>query len=139
LTKEDWDALVELILKSDEQLKQIPSAAKSAFTRTYNKSSHTVPFAIQDLKKLKATSTAEQNVALDGEEIVGKESAIDDNEEEEQNDDGADRMVVAKNTKAKGKGKAAASGSKSGRGRGGSSKASTSRAGSSRGRGKSKK
>ncbi|KAM0756309.1 DNA replication factor C, large subunit [Meredithblackwellia eburnea MCA 4105] len=48
LTKEDWDAIIELGVGDgfgqEEVLKKIPSSVKSAFTRNYNKTDHPVPF-----------------------------------------------------------------------------------------------
>jgi replication factor C subunit 1 len=45
LTKEDWDSIVELgVGPMSEDKISIPSAVKSAFTRTYNQQSHPMPF-----------------------------------------------------------------------------------------------
>ncbi len=44
LTKEDWDAILELGFNQEAILKQIPAKVKSAFTRNYNKTDHPVPF-----------------------------------------------------------------------------------------------
>jgi len=58
LTKEDWDAIVELGIgegfSQEEVLKQIPTATKSAFTRKYNSSDHPIPFHKDDGSKAKA-------------------------------------------------------------------------------------
>jgi replication factor C subunit 1 len=54
ITREDWDSILELglgDLSGDKLLKQIPTAAKSAFTRVYNKSVHHTPFAIESASK----------------------------------------------------------------------------------------
>ena len=44
LTKEDWDAILELGFNQEAVLKQIPTKVKAAFTRNYNKADHPVPF-----------------------------------------------------------------------------------------------
>jgi replication factor C subunit 1 len=45
LTREDWDAIVELGLgPTDESTVEIEAQAKSTFTRRYNQRSHPIPF-----------------------------------------------------------------------------------------------
>ncbi|KAK4704443.1 replication factor C subunit 1, partial [Phenoliferia sp. Uapishka_3] len=86
ITKEDWDAIVELGVgdgfRDDEVLKMIPSAVKSTFTRTYNKGEHPAPFHKHDSsripKKLPAAS------APDNEEVM-----LEDVESEEDDDFGS--------------------------------------------------
>ncbi|KAJ1849650.1 DNA replication factor C complex subunit Rfc1 [Coemansia sp. RSA 2708] len=59
LTKDCWDAMLELHLEGDSILKEIPTAVKSSFTREYKKGSH--PIAFQEHGKLapaKATAAA---------------------------------------------------------------------------------
>ncbi|GAA5992920.1 hypothetical protein JCM5350_007801, partial [Sporobolomyces pararoseus] len=58
LTKEDWDAIVELGIgegfNQEEVLKLIPPATKTAFTRKYNSTDHPIPFHKDDGSKAKA-------------------------------------------------------------------------------------
>ncbi|KAI3641602.1 hypothetical protein MIR68_000353 [Amoeboaphelidium protococcarum] len=87
LSKEDWEAMLELSLgdyQQDRVMKKIPTSVKSAFTRQYNKQSHNTPFAIQNIpKKIKGTG---MSMKVDLEELADADYA----EEEEQNPDGGD-------------------------------------------------
>ncbi|KAJ1962217.1 DNA replication factor C complex subunit Rfc1 [Dipsacomyces acuminosporus] len=110
LTKDNWEAMLELHLDGEALLKKIPSAVKSTFTREYNKSSH--PIAFQELRgvssSVKALSAAPK-VKPDTEDLVDDDMAEDEDEDDDGDDDGSgadnDKLIKA----AKPKGKAAAS------------------------------
>ncbi|CEQ40704.1 SPOSA6832_02363 [Sporobolomyces salmonicolor] len=89
LTKEDWDAIVELGIgegfTQDEVLKLIPTATKGAFTRKYNSSDHPIPFYKPDGGKAKAKKLASAGEAPDLEEAF-----VDEDDLADEDDDGAD-------------------------------------------------
>lgn len=105
LTKEDWDAIVELGIgdehNGDAILKRIPPAVKSSFTRAYNKVDHPMPFASKaeggKPKKLSASGPApdQEDVMVEEEEIIS------DEEEEGEVDIKKDKMIKEKKAKAK--------------------------------------
>ncbi|KAI5800029.1 chromosome transmission fidelity factor [Geopyxis carbonaria] len=117
LTKEDWDAILELgVGPMHEGTVNIPSLTKSAFTRTYNKMSHPMPF-------MKASAVASMKATK--KEVPDIEDAIIESEDEgdtieaeraaaaEEQDITKDKYVkqakkAAPKAAAKGKGKAAA-------------------------------
>ncbi|GAA5961484.1 hypothetical protein JCM3765_003600 [Sporobolomyces pararoseus] len=92
LTKEDWDAIVELGIgegfNQEEVLKLIPPATKTAFTRKYNSTDHPIPFHKDDGSKAKAKKLGSGA----GQEVPDNEDAfIDEDDLEEDGDDlGAD-------------------------------------------------
>ncbi|GAA5961864.1 hypothetical protein JCM21900_006467 [Sporobolomyces salmonicolor] len=89
LTKDDWDAIVELGIgegfTQDEVLKLIPTATKGAFTRKYNSSDHPIPFYKPDGGKAKAKKLASAGEAPDLEEAF-----VDEDDLADEDDDGAD-------------------------------------------------
>ncbi|KAJ2847696.1 DNA replication factor C complex subunit Rfc1 [Coemansia erecta] len=81
LTKEHWDAMLELHLDGEAMLKQIPTAVKSAFTREYNKGNH--PLAYQTLKGVASGMTlsnaaSARSLKPDTEECVDLDDEDDD-------------------------------------------------------------
>ncbi|GAA5849527.1 hypothetical protein JCM3766R1_000220 [Sporobolomyces carnicolor] len=90
LTKEDWDAIVELGIgegyEEEQVLKAIPTATKSAFTRKYNSSDHPIPFHKDDGSKAKAKKLGS------GGEVPDNEDAFIDEDDlaEDDADDGGD-------------------------------------------------
>ena len=83
LTKDDWDAILEIgVGAMDMEKIKFDAQAKSAFTRTYNQMSHPLPF-------MKASSiVAPKKVAKEKPDL---EEAIEESEEEA--DAGADAVV----------------------------------------------
>ncbi|KAG0640937.1 replication factor C subunit 1 [Tuber brumale] len=113
LTKDDWDAIVELIVGPASAL-DIPTLTKSSFTRQYNSMSHRMPFmkssSVAAPKAGKHDAPDLEDVIMESEDEGGDEDAIKKQVEEEQ-DLSKDKYVKAKKPKAtpkgKGKGKAA--------------------------------
>lgn len=61
LTREDWDAIIELgVGPNAEESVKIPSLLRSAFTRTYNQMSHPMPF--MKASSVTATKAAKKEV-----------------------------------------------------------------------------
>lgn len=83
LTKDDWDAIVELgVGPMDEKNVKLDAPTKSAFTRTYNQKSHPMPF-------MKASNVLAPKKGAGG---VGKEKpdleeALDESDEGDLVDD----------------------------------------------------
>ncbi len=114
LTKDDWDAILELgVGPMEMEQTKIESQTKSAFTREYNKASHPLPYmkasqVIAPKKKSKERPDIED--ALEGSDSgadTGDDQAVLD--EDEPLDLKKDRYVKAPKKKqkpAKGKGKA---------------------------------
>ncbi|GAA6020636.1 hypothetical protein JCM11491_001129 [Sporobolomyces phaffii] len=133
LTKEDWDAIVELGVgegfTQDEVLKAIPTATKSAFTRKYNGSDHPIPFHKDDGSKAKAKKLGGGGDVPDNEDAFVDEDdfAEDDGDDGADSDDsqasiGKDKLIKSKAakkggaaSKAKPKAKAAPSAKTGGR------------------------
>ena len=93
ITKDDWDAMLELSLGPWSQevvMKKIPTNVKTAFTRTYNKTNHMHPFSIQTVKATKGSG----KIGVDLEEAIQDEGEADDDEEVEEDAD--DKMIKAK-------------------------------------------
>jgi replication factor C subunit 1 len=113
LTKDDWDAIVELIVGPASAL-DIPTLTKSSFTRQYNSMSHRMPFmkssSVAAPKAGKQDAPDLEDVIVESEDEGGDEDIIKKQVEEEQ-DLSKDKYVKAKKPKAtpkgKGKGKAA--------------------------------
>jgi replication factor C subunit 1 len=95
LTKDDWDALIELRMEDDDILKKIPASVKSSFTRTYNKTAHHTPYAQTTAPTKKGRSTAAA-VAVDFEEALDVEDNASEDEAAQSGDEGVDKMIKAK-------------------------------------------
>ncbi|XP_076646066.1 germ line transcription factor 1 isoform X2 [Halictus rubicundus] len=131
LLREDLDSLIETSLWPGDRdpMQVIDSKVKAAFTRSYNKSSVAVPYAVSGVSKKKTTQTKEGDDYLeDGDS--GEENSDDDNVE-------TDKMIKAKkatsNKKTESKSKSTEKTGTKGKS---SDKPSTSKRG--RGRGKAK-
>ncbi|RVD82322.1 uncharacterized protein DFL_006750 [Arthrobotrys flagrans] len=115
LTKEDYDAIIELgVGPLNEETLKVPSAAKAAFTKAYNAASHPMPFmkasnviAPKGKAAKKEQPDFEEAIEEDEDELEMVEDA-EDAVEEEDADLSKDKYV--KQAKAKGKGKAPAKG-----------------------------
>ncbi|KAJ2822474.1 DNA replication factor C complex subunit Rfc1, partial [Coemansia furcata] len=102
LTKDHWDAMMELHLDGERMLKGIPSAVKSAFTREYNKTNH--PVAFQAVANLSASKAASASASLkpDMEDVIDDDDATiavndeGDEEEEEESGDSLDKDALIK-------------------------------------------
>ena len=118
LTKEDYDAMIELGLgEMDEEKVRIDPTTKSSFTRQYNARSHPLPF-------MKSTNVKAPRVA--GKEKPDLEEAIEeeeddiavendvDGDEEEDTDLTKDKYIKAPKKKPGGKG---GTGAKKGKGK----------------------
>ncbi|KAJ1771860.1 DNA replication factor C complex subunit Rfc1, partial [Coemansia sp. RSA 1824] len=91
LTKEHWDAMMELHLEGESMLKQIPTAVKSAFTREYNKGSH--PIAFQEHVKLSAVkASASMALKPDIDEAI-EEDAEESQETSDEAEDDTDVLI----------------------------------------------
>ncbi|KZF20000.1 DNA replication factor C, large subunit [Xylona heveae TC161] len=102
LTKEDWDAIMELGLgPMDQEKVKIETQTKSAFTRAYNATSHPLPFmkassVIAPKKATKEKPDLEEALeeSDEGEEILSdNEVKQGDNDEEEDLDLTKDKYV----------------------------------------------
>ncbi|ODM16113.1 hypothetical protein SI65_08547 [Aspergillus cristatus] len=110
LTREDWDALLELGLgPMDESTVKLETQTKAAFTRVYNQRSHPLPFmkasnVVAPKKTPKEKPDIEDAIdESDEEEMVEEESKEQD--EEEELDLKKDRYVSLPKKAAAGKGK----------------------------------
>jgi len=113
LSKEDWDAIVELGVgdKDYETVlkKKISAPAKAALTRKYNASEHPIPFyKATDLgkapKKLVADQVPDHEDAFELDEIV--EDVSDDEKNTKDSEDiSNDKLIKAPKKKATGKAK----------------------------------
>lgn len=120
LTKEDWDAIVELSVGpayNEETLKKIPSAVKSAFTRTYNKADHPVAYyrpTAGKPKKVAGVGPAPdlEDVVLDDVEGAEEDEDVGSSGSGGDDDLAGDKLIKNKAPKkaAAGKGKAGAAG-----------------------------
>ena len=115
LTKDDWDAFLELglgELQGDALLKKIPASVKSNFTRQYNKGDHHLPYAIGAMSsKARGKGNSESKMSVDFEEAIQNDDVEEDGGEDEKEDAVDDKMIKAKKPSAATK-KAAASTSK---------------------------
>ncbi|KAJ1724786.1 DNA replication factor C complex subunit Rfc1 [Coemansia erecta] len=86
LSKDHWDAMIELHLDGEQMIKRIPTAVKSAFTREYKKVNHPVAFsghaAGASAKAVQAASSASLR--------PDTEDYIDDDDDGLADDDDAD-------------------------------------------------
>ncbi|KAH8705716.1 replication factor RFC1 C terminal domain-containing protein [Talaromyces proteolyticus] len=109
LTREDWDALVELGLgPMNEENVKIATQTKSAFTRIYNQRSHPLPFmkasnVLAPKKGPKVKPDIEDAIdESDEEEIVEDAKEVDEDEELDLKKDKYVKMPKAKGGAAKG-------------------------------------
>ncbi|GAA6026332.1 hypothetical protein JCM10207_008062, partial [Rhodosporidiobolus poonsookiae] len=130
LSKEDWDAIVELGVgeefEQEKVLKKIDSKTKSAFTRKYNASEHPIPYYKPEAGKAKAKKLAPAGDAPDLEEAFEADEDLPDEDDGAESDSsdasiGKDKLIKQKGAKkgkakagaaAEGKGKAAGKGKK---------------------------
>ncbi|WOO84678.1 Replication factor C subunit 1 [Vanrija pseudolonga] len=114
LGKDDWDAFVELgvdTMKEELILKKIPTATKSAFTRSYNKGDHPIAFHKGDMFAASKKKIANDGPAPDNDEVFEEDEAPPEEEDdnagadEDVNDVGKDKLIKAVKPKAKGKAK----------------------------------
>ncbi|KAI9355983.1 replication factor RFC1 C terminal domain-containing protein, partial [Zopfochytrium polystomum] len=135
LNREDWDVVLDLGLNecsAKALTSKIPTATKTAFTRTYNKSNHPKPFmTTAAVTKSKATREAdfpdlEDVVDVDDDIVV----AEDENGETDSEDVGGDRLITVK--KSTGSSKSSAASGKSGSSSGGAKKGAGSKGGKKR-------
>ncbi|KAJ2025779.1 DNA replication factor C complex subunit Rfc1 [Coemansia sp. S610] len=130
LTKDHWDAMMELHLDGERMLKEIPTAVKSAFTREYKKTNHPVAFQTTANATASKAASAPASLRPDTEDFIDDDDGggviIDDeggegDEEDQSGDDSLDKDALIK-TAAKPKASSASradTASGSGRGRGG--------------------
>ncbi|KAJ3262664.1 hypothetical protein HK103_000193 [Boothiomyces macroporosus] len=78
LNKDDFDSVMELGYQSYPS--GIPSKTKSAFTRTYNKTSHPTPFS----SEVKASRASASMDVPDLEDVVLEDEPVEEEEEEEE-------------------------------------------------------
>ncbi|KAJ2608896.1 DNA replication factor C complex subunit Rfc1 [Coemansia sp. RSA 1365] len=104
LTKEHWDAMVELHMDGERILKQIPTAVKTAFTRQYNKGSH--PIAFQEHNRntsARAVPASAVSMKPDTEDYVDNDDLAEESTEESSDEAiGGDSLIKPK-SKASGK------------------------------------
>ncbi|KAJ3101035.1 hypothetical protein HDU96_010139 [Phlyctochytrium bullatum] len=96
LRKEDWDAILELGIGGHNEkamLSGLPTAVKSAFTRTYNKATHPQAIFSQGSAKVKASKITD---TPDLEEAVEVEEFAEDDEEGEDNENIEEDSMIKK-------------------------------------------
>lgn len=110
LGKDDWDAFVELgvgDMAEDQILKKIPTATKTAFTRTYNKREHPIAFHKGDMFAASRKKIAAETEQPDNDDVFEEDAPAPDDDDkdnaDEVNDVSKDKLIKA----VKGKGKAA--------------------------------
>ncbi|KAK2758352.1 hypothetical protein FQN54_004201 [Arachnomyces sp. PD_36] len=114
LTREDWDALVELGLgPMDESKVKLESQTKATFTRLYNQRSHPLPFikatsVIAPKKLPKEKPDLEDAIDESDEEEITPEGETRADDEEEELDLKKDKYVKVPKAKKKGAAKGAA-------------------------------
>lgn len=102
LTKDDFDDFFELLVGGPEMLKSIPTAVKTSFTRLYNKSSHRLPYSLDESAPVRKLAAAEIPDELkDSEEI---EDASSESEEERYVPPKSTAKRVATTTATRGRG-----------------------------------
>ncbi|PWY71653.1 chromosome transmission fidelity factor [Aspergillus heteromorphus CBS 117.55] len=108
LTREDWDALVELGLgPMDESKVKLETQTKAAFTRIYNQRSHPLPFmkasSVTVPKKMPKEKPDLEDAIEESDDEAAVEDDSKDNDEEEELDLKKDKYVrVPKKSAAKG-------------------------------------
>ncbi|CAA18875.1 DNA replication factor C complex subunit Rfc1 [Schizosaccharomyces pombe] len=121
LNREDFDSITELVLPADageKLMKTIPTAAKSAFTRKYNSSSHPIAFfGSSDVLPMKGSAQREVpdvEDAIEAEDEMLEEASDSEAANEEDIDLSKDKFIsVPKKPKKRTKAKAEASSSSS--------------------------
>lgn len=109
ITREDWDALVELGLgPMNEEHVKIQTQTKAAFTRIYNQRSHPLPFmkasnVLAPKKGPKEKPDIEDAIEGSDEEEVVEEAKEDEDEELDLKKDKYVKVPKAKGKKAKAK------------------------------------
>ncbi|KAJ2726231.1 DNA replication factor C complex subunit Rfc1 [Coemansia sp. Benny D115] len=124
LSKDHWDAMLELHLDGERLLKRIPTAVKSAFTREYKKASHPVAFqplaGVPSGRAVQAAASA--SLRPDTEDVVDDDvdGVVEEDEDEGESDSVEnDALIAAAKPKGKAaKGKAAAPSAAKSRGSG---------------------
>ncbi|KAJ2777816.1 DNA replication factor C complex subunit Rfc1 [Coemansia interrupta] len=117
LSKDHWDAMMELHLDGEQMVKRIPTAVKSAFTREYKKVSHPVAFsghaAGASAKAVQAASSA--SLRPDTEDYIDDDDGdglVDDDDDDDSSQSGDalenDDMIATKKPKPSAKPKAKA-------------------------------
>lgn len=111
LTREDWDALLELGLgPMDESTVKLETQTKAAFTRVYNQRSHPLPFmkasnVVAPKKTPKEKPDIEDAIDESDEDEVVEEESKEQNEEEELDLKKDKYVSLPKKKAAAGKGK----------------------------------
>lgn len=111
LTREDWDALLELGLgPMDESTVKLETQTKAAFTRVYNQRSHPLPFikasnVVAPKKTPKEKPDIEDAIDESDEEDVVEEESKEQDEEEELDLKKDKYVSLPKKKAAAGKGK----------------------------------
>ncbi|CAG8445116.1 782_t:CDS:10 [Acaulospora colombiana] len=85
LSKDDWDAIIELGVGSNDgekTLKKIDKSVKSNFTRRYNASSHPIPF-------LKASAVSSVSKFASSAEVPDFEEAVEQEQETKEDEEAA--------------------------------------------------
>ncbi|KAM3418805.1 Replication factor C subunit 1 [Cercospora zeina] len=114
LTKDDWDAILELgVGKADMENIKIETQAKATFTRQYNQMSHPLPFmkASQVVAPTKAPAKEKPDLEEAFEESAdeGPDDAAVKKEEDDENDLSKDKYVKQPKKRKAAAGKAGAS------------------------------
>ncbi|KAI0242312.1 DNA replication factor C complex subunit Rfc1 [Massospora cicadina] len=124
LERDDWDALIDLRITQgpDPLLASLPTAVKSAFTRSYNKAPHpTIVHAKLQPGRTKGKLISNAAAAVEMDEVLAAEDdTVEPEEEEEAESDNAtqDKLVAKRSAPAKRKASAAPTrGAKKSRGR----------------------
>ncbi|GAA5869122.1 hypothetical protein JCM8547_008702 [Rhodosporidiobolus lusitaniae] len=108
LSKEDWEAIVELGVgegyEMEQALKKIDSKVKAAFTRKYNGRDHPIPYHKPEAGKAKAKKIAPSGEAPDLEEAFVEEDLPEEDDDDAGDSDssgiGKDKMIKEKKPKA---------------------------------------
>ncbi|KAJ1726517.1 DNA replication factor C complex subunit Rfc1 [Coemansia biformis] len=87
LTKEHWDVIAELHMDGERILKQIPTAVKTAFTRTYNKGAHPVAFQEHGNAVPSKRAAAAALAPLNPDDEAGEDDVAQDSDTPEDDDD----------------------------------------------------
>ncbi|CAG8476550.1 8579_t:CDS:10 [Dentiscutata erythropus] len=78
LSKDDWDAIMELSFGGDKILKDINKSVKAAFTKKYNSSSHPIHFL--KVPSGKSSKTASADAVPDFEDAIEVEEVAEEDE-----------------------------------------------------------
>lgn len=99
ITKDDYDAMVDMSLGAKINL---PTATKSAFTRTYNKQTHPLPFMrAKTMKETKSEAMVRPDLETEADKEVIDPSEIKTEEEKLEEAMKNDKYISAKNNKRK--------------------------------------